>query len=45
MWEGRNVEFRKMSLDGMDGISVWFAIGVLVPVWQSKEGRYPSCHN
>ena len=25
MWEGRNVEFWKTSLDGMDGISVWFA--------------------
>ena len=25
MWEGKNVKFRKMSLDGMDDISVWFA--------------------
>ena len=24
-WEGENVKFRKMSLDGMDGISVGFA--------------------
>jgi hypothetical protein len=33
----------KDELDGMDGISVRIAVGVLVPVWLSKEGRYPSC--
>ena len=37
-------EISKVELDGMDDISVWFAVGVLVPVWQGKEGRYPSCH-
>ena len=36
-------EISEDELDGMDGISVWFAVGVLVPVWQSREGRYPSC--
>ena len=25
VWEGKNVEFRKMRLDEMDGISVWIA--------------------
>ena len=44
MWEGENVEISKVELDGMDGISVWFAIGVLVPVWQGKEVRFPSSH-
>jgi hypothetical protein len=34
----------KNELDGMDGISVRIAVGVLVPVWLGKEGRYPSCH-
>jgi hypothetical protein len=32
--EGRDkVWFLKSELDGMDGISVWIAVGVLVPVW------------
>ena len=42
VWEGKNVKFRKSSLDGMDGISSDLPFGVLVPMWQGKEGRYPS---
>ena len=35
--------FCKESVDGMDGISTNLPFGVLAPVWQGKEGRYPSC--
>ena len=35
--------FCKESLDGMDVISTDLPFGVLVPMWQGKEGRYPSC--
>ena len=35
--------FCKESLDGMDGISTDLPFGVLVPIWQGKEGIYPSC--
>ena len=35
--------FVKASSDGMDGISTDLLFGVLVPMWQGKEGRYPSC--
>jgi hypothetical protein len=42
-WDGINVVFCKESLDGMDGISTELLFGVLMPVWQGKGGRYPSC--
>ena len=31
-----------MSMDGMDGISTDLPLGVPVPMWQGKEGSYPS---
>jgi hypothetical protein len=34
----------KDESDGMDGFSVRIAVGVLVSVWLSEEGRYLSCH-
>ena len=43
MWDGLNVVFCKESLDGMDGISTDLPFGVLVPMWQGKDGRYLSC--
>ena len=43
MWDGINMVFCKESSDGMDGISTDLPFGVLVPMWQGKEGRYPSC--
>ena len=43
VWDGINVVFSKESIDGMDGISTDLPFGVLVPMRQSKEGRYPSC--
>ena len=42
MWDGINVVFFKESLDGMDDISTDLPFGVLVPMWQGKEGRYLS---
>ena len=35
--------FGKESADGMGGISTDLPFGVLVPMWQGKGGRYPSC--
>ena len=43
VWDEINVVFCKESVDGMDGISTDLPFGVLVPMWQGKEGRYPSC--
>ena len=44
VWDGINVVILvKESLDGMDGISTDLLFGVLMPMWQGKEGRYPTC--
>ena len=45
VWDGIKcgVSSCKESVDRMDGISTDLPIGVLVPMWQGKEGSYPSC--